>query len=578
MPIRPALALVTAALVLNACAPIPGRESTARVFTADAVIQAERRESVFQAVDRAFAEYDNTHSPGCAVGVVRGGELVLTRGYGMASLEHDVRITPQTAFYAASVSKQFTAFAVALLADQGKLSLDDDIRRWIPEVPDFGATITVGHLLHHTSGLRDYFGLLALTGWPGDGRLTMAEVLDLTSRQRALNFPPGTQYLYSNTGYVLLAVLVERVSGQPLREFAKAEIFEPLGMSRTTFRDDHTMLIEDRALAYAPDAENGYRLNVPGFAVVGDGGLYTTVEDMGLWARNFDIPRVGGPRVAALMLNRGVLTSGDTIGYALGLGHGSGRGLRTIGHGGSYAGYRANFTHFPDQGVSVITLCNRSDAAPSRHSLRAAEAFLGEHMQPEEARAPTPAEGGRALVPPLVDRYEGGYRVEGVGSLVSFSRDADRLVAHEVHSSKSTPLVPLSAGVFRLEDASAHVVFESGTGEVPRRATWELANGGTYSMRRIEMWDPDARDLHEFVGRYYSPEVDTFYTVVLEDGRLVARHRRRSDLPLTPAERDGFGGGFPFLEVRFERGENGEITGFLVSAGRMNDIRFEKTG
>ena len=194
-------------------------------------------------VDSIFASFDKRDAPGCAVAVVDGGRTVFAKGYGMASLEHDLPITPTSAFYAASVSKQFTAFAVAMLAQQGKLSLDDDIRKWIPEVPNFGKTITVRHLIHHTSGLRDYFGLLGMTGWPSDGPVTEARFLDLVSRQKALNFDPGARHLYSNTGYVLLSILVKRVSGQSLREFADQAIFAPLGMTNSHFRDDHTMLV-----------------------------------------------------------------------------------------------------------------------------------------------------------------------------------------------------------------------------------------------------------------------------------------------------------------------------------------------
>ena len=230
-------------------------------------------------VDSIFANFDKRDSPGCAVAVVNGGQPVFAKGYGMASLEHDLPITPTSAFYAASVSKQFTAFAVAMLAQQGKLSLDDDIRKWMPEVPDFGKTITVRHLIHHTSGLRDYFGLLGMTGWPNDGPITEARFLDLVSRQKALNFEPGSRHLYSNTGYVLLSILVKRVSGQTLREFADQAIFGPLGMSNSRFRDDHTMLVKNRAFAYSPRA-GGWQMNIPGFDVVGDGGLFTTVEDL----------------------------------------------------------------------------------------------------------------------------------------------------------------------------------------------------------------------------------------------------------------------------------------------------------
>src|SRR5688572_8971827 len=205
-----------------------------------------------QSIDSIFAAYDNRQSPGCAASAIDGERTLVLKGFGMASLEHDLPITPQSAFYAASVSKQFTAFAVAMLAQQGKLSLDDDVRKWLPEVPDFGKTVTVRHLIHHTSGLRDYFGLLGMTGWPGDGPITEARFLDLVSRQKALNFDPGARHLYSNTGYVLLSILVKRVSGQSLREFTDQHVFGPLGMTNSHFRDDHTTLVKNRAFAYSP--------------------------------------------------------------------------------------------------------------------------------------------------------------------------------------------------------------------------------------------------------------------------------------------------------------------------------------
>src|SRR5687767_11095129 len=209
-----------------------------------------------QSVDSIFAPYDNRQSPGCAVSAIDGDRTLVLKGFGMASLEHDLPITPQSAFYAASVSKQFTAFAVALLAQQGKLTLDDDVRKWLPEVPNFGKTITVRHLIHHTSGLRDYFGLLGMTVWPSDGPVTEARFLHLVSRQKTLNFEPGTRHLYSNTGYVLLSILVQRVSGKSLREFSDEAMFGPLGMTNSHFRDDHTTLVKNRAFAYSPRGSN----------------------------------------------------------------------------------------------------------------------------------------------------------------------------------------------------------------------------------------------------------------------------------------------------------------------------------
>ena len=250
-------------------------------------------DSVSRWVDSIFAPFASPQSPGCAVGVRQRGSVVLAKGYGMADLEHDTWITPETPFYIASMSKQFTAMSIVLLASDGRLSLDDSIRKWVPEVPSFGTTITLRHLLHHTSGLRDYFTLLAVSGWPSDGQLTTDQFLSLLGRQERLNFAPGDEFLYSNTGYALLSIVVQRASGLSLRDFAARRIFRPLGMTHTEFRDDHTLLIPQRALGYQPEGST-YRISQPQFDVVGDGGVYSTVDDLAKWDANFETGRVGG--------------------------------------------------------------------------------------------------------------------------------------------------------------------------------------------------------------------------------------------------------------------------------------------
>jgi CubicO group peptidase (beta-lactamase class C family) len=326
-------------------------------------------------VDSIFAPVSSRQGPGCAVGVTQNGVLTLARGYGMADLEHDAPITTNTRFYLASVSKQFTAMAIVLLAQDHRLSLDDSLRKWVPEVPSFAGAITLRQLLHHTSGLRDYFTLLAVTGWPSDGPLTESQLLALVARQKSLNFQPGDEYLYSNTGYALLAIVVKRTSGQSLREFADARIFKPLGMTHTVFRDDHTMLIPERALGYQPST-TGYRLSQPEFDVVGDGGAFSTVEDLAKWDRNFTTGRVGGRAGIAEMERAGQLNDGQPISYALGLAIGEQHGLKTYSHSGSYGGYRNEMLRIPDRQLSVITLCNAATAS-STLAEQVSRVFLG---------------------------------------------------------------------------------------------------------------------------------------------------------------------------------------------------------
>lgn len=333
----------------------------ALVVTA-APLAAQRPDSASRWVDSIFAPYTSARSPGCAVGVTRDGAIVLSKGYGMADLEHDIAITRDTRFYLASVSKQFTAMAVVLLARDGKLSLDDSIRKWVPEVPAFAAGIKLRHLLYHTSGLRDYFTLLAVSGWPSDGPLTEAQFLSLIGRQRGLNFRPGDEFLYSNTGYVLLSIVVRRASGTSLRDFASERIFKPLGMTHSEYRDDHTMLIPQRAVGYQP-AGGTYRVSQPGLDVVGDGGVFSTVEDLVKWNANFSTGWVGGLEGIALLQQSGRLNDGQQIPYALAQSIGQLFGAKTYSHDGSYGGYRTTLLRFPEKELSIITLCNTSAAS-----------------------------------------------------------------------------------------------------------------------------------------------------------------------------------------------------------------------
>ncbi len=332
------------------------------LVAAPATAQVATSDSAGRWIDSVLSPFASAQSPGCAVGVRRGASLVFAKGYGMADLEHDTPITPDTRFYIASVSKQFTAMSIVLLALDGGLSLDDSIQKWVPEVPSFGTVITLRQLLTHTSGLRDYFTLLAVSGWPSDGQLTEKQLLTLIGRQKNLNFAPGDEFLYSNTGYALLSIVVRRASGQSLRTFAAERIFKPLGMTHTEFRDDHTALIPQRALGYQPSGST-YRISQPETDVVGDGGVYSTIADLAKWDANFRTGRVGGRRAIAMLEEPGRLNNGQTVPYALAMTIGQFHGLKTYSHSGAYGGYRSTLLRFPERDVSVITLCNTSSAS-----------------------------------------------------------------------------------------------------------------------------------------------------------------------------------------------------------------------
>jgi len=336
-----------------------------------------------QAVDQLFAAYEKAGSPGCSLGVVRDGAFVYSRGYGLGSLELSVPLSPSSVFYMASVSKQFTAASIVLAAEQGFLSLDDDIHKYFPELPDYGQPITLREMLHHTSGFRDFLGLVQLSGRNILDVHSTPEMLDLIVRQKALNFSPGTEYLYSNTNYFLLAQVIKRATQKPLSVFAAENIFRPLGMSHTQFYDDKSVVVAGRVPAYEPGSNGSFKVNwSTNFDAVGDGGLMSSVGDLLLWDKNFYDNRLGKGTLLKEMQTRGTLKSGKQIDYALGLEISRYRGLPIVEHGGALFGYRTEILRFPEQRFSVICLCNLSSANPGALSRGVADIYLKTSLAP----------------------------------------------------------------------------------------------------------------------------------------------------------------------------------------------------
>lgn len=373
--------------------------------------------------DAVFARW--THdTPGCAVAVATNGAPALERAYGMADLEHDVPNTPDTIFEAGSVSKQFTAMAVLLLARDGKLSLDDAVRKYVPELPDYGSPLTIRHMLTHTSGLRDWGEVEGIAGWPRTSRAyTHAHVLDIVSRQKALNFTPGTAWSYSNTGYNLAVVIVSRVSGKPFAEFTRERIFAPLGMTHTSWRDDFTRIVKHRAIAYS-QAQDNWHQEMPFENVHGNGGLLTTVGDLLKWNENFVSPKVGDANLIAEQQTVFHLASGESTGYAFGLYVGTYRGAREISHSGSTAGYRAFLARYPDQHVSVAVLCNAGSANPTQYAHAVAALYVGSAFT-----APEPAAGRGARRTPGEFAPAGADLGSYIGRYVSDEAETELVVS-----------------------------------------------------------------------------------------------------------------------------------------------------
>jgi CubicO group peptidase (beta-lactamase class C family) len=529
-------------------------------------------------IDSLLAPWVLPGSPGAAVAVVVDGELVFSRGYGLANLEYDIPITPGSIFHIASISKQFTTFAIALLAQGGGLSLDDEVRMHLPEVPDFGVPITIRHLIHHTSGIRDQWELLAMAGWRLDDVITRDHIMGLIRHQRELNFVPGEEYLYSNMGYTLLAEIVERVSGQPFPEFAEQRIFRPLGMTSTHFHDDHRRIVPNRAYSYSPLPGGGFRHAPLNYANVGATSLFTTVEDLARWDRNFRAATVGGVDVMRMMETRGVLNDGQELPYAFALIHGEHRGVRTLGHGGADAGYRTNYLRFPDHGLSVIVFSNLASLNAGRVAQQVGEVFLADRMVPDRMRiaasaSPRPARSIRLSARELAP-LAGSYADPDSDQVRRIELREGRLV---LMAAQEAPLVPVAPTRFRLESAPVGIefIFEAPRGG-PATALVELVAGE--APTRFESVEPPApAELARFAGTYYSEELGTSYTLGVEDGGLVARHRRHEPIPLIATLPDRFAGSaWWFRQLRMERGEDGEITGFRVSGGRVRNLWFQR--
>jgi CubicO group peptidase (beta-lactamase class C family) len=409
--------------------------AAAAAFIAPAPFAAGQAASQ-DAVDKIFARW-NGDTPGCAVGVGVKGRPALEKAYGMADLEHGVANKADTIFEAGSVSKQFTAAAVLLLARDGKLSLDDPARKHIPELPDYGVPLTVRHMLQHSSGLRDWGEVAALSGWPRTSRVhTHAHVLDIISRQRSLNFPAGTRYSYSNTGYNLATVIVSRLSGQSFAEFTRERIFAPLGMTRTSWRDDYTRIVKDRAIAYS-DRGGEFRQNMPFENVHGNGGLLTTVGDLLRWNENAATQKVGDPEFLRIQHEPGRFNDGTAHTYAMGLTIGEFRGVKEISHSGSTAGYRAHLMRFPDQHVSVAVLCNVGSGAATQYAQAVAAVYLARHLTAPGSgtqgagRGRGNASENQAAVKPSVrelEGYAGTYTSDEAEATFTIALDGDALV------------------------------------------------------------------------------------------------------------------------------------------------------
>jgi CubicO group peptidase (beta-lactamase class C family) len=532
--------------------------------------------------DQIMARFDGEDSPGAAVQVWRDGRVLFSKAYGMANLAYDIPFETDTRTNIGSTSKQFTAFAVMLQAERGLLSLGDDIRKHIPELPEFDETITVRHLITHTSGLREFLNLLRMTGRRLDHGdwIDRSELIGIVQRQPVLQNSPGAEFNYNNTAFGLAALIVERTSGMDFPDFMRENVFEPLGMTRTLVRASPEHIVRESSEGYTP-GKSGYRQIGDLGGAVGAGGIYSTIGDLQTWAQNYGSPRVGTRDIAERMMTPNILTSGDTSQYGFGLFIDEQRGLRRVHHGGSDVAHRSMLAMYPDINAGITVQSNHAQFN-SNVAFQLAAAFFGDAMEPDEdgavAAEPTPGDfDPESYDPEDFDDFVGRYALDPQPDfIVTFTREGDTLFT-QATGQRRIRILPTSDSSFALAGVEASVAFHRN--EEGKVDGLTLTQNGRVHATRLED-DPDAAGersavkFADFEGRYFSEEIETFYTITLETDTLVVSHTRLDDANLDPGERDTFsGGGFTFS---FERDRNGRVIGFYLANGRTRDVRFER--
>lgn len=529
-------------------------------LTLGSLAQIPDRAKVIAGAERAFdkaAKAVKMPAPGCAVGVSLNGESVFEKAFGLAEMEHNIANTPETIFESGSVAKQFTAAAIVLLQQDGKLNVDDPVRKYIPELADYGKPLTIRHLLNHTAGLRDWGSVMALTGvGRGDRVINQAVALDVIYRQKYLDFTPGAEYSYSNSGYNLAAEIVERVSKQKFPAFVEERILKPIGMTKSSTRDNYQRIVPGRAQAYSRQGPNApWQLNMPFMNVYGNGGMLTTVGDWLKWNAMLDARTWNAALVDALE-TQGILNDGRKISYALGLTVDKYKGLKDVSHGGSTAGYQTFLARYPDQKVSVAVLCNGT--SPSAGGLAAS--ITDEIFGP----FPEPAKVESIAVPEeQLKKWSGLWKNDITRNINPITLDKGELKIG------NTALRAQSDGSFIL--GAAKLSFKDGA-----QLTATIANpdGSVTRMTQVTEWKPTPAELAELVGEWRSDEAQATFTFAIEDDKAFIVQRPTTKLPLTPIYKDHFS--TQGYVVWLTRDAKGKIKDLHVGTGRMRDMRFER--
>lgn len=534
------------------------------VISTQTIAQVPEKARVVAGAERAFEKAAKTNpmpSPGCAVGVSLNGESVFEKAFGLAEMEHNIVNTPQTIFESGSVAKQFTAAALVLLQQDGKLSIDDPVRKYIPELPDYGKPLTIRHILTHTAGLRDWGSVMALTGaGRGDRVVTQAIALHVIYRQKHLDFEPGAEYSYSNSGYQLAAEIVERVSGMKFGEFVSERIFKPLGMTNSSWRDDYQQIVPGRAQAYSRQGANApWRLNMPIMNVVGNGGMLTTVGDWLKWNAALDAQTLGSPFVNALE-TQAILNDGRKISYALGIVVDEYHGMKQVAHSGGTAGYQTYLARYPDKKLSVAAMCNGNPPSSGTVAHNIVDEIFGPYPQGAKPQVPV------AMTEDRLKKYVGIFRDEKTHFPLRFTIDKGALKLG------GTELKPLSETEFMI--GIGRLTFTIDKNGNPIAGQTVDPAGAVDRFVAEKAWTPTAADLATFTGDWFSDEAQAGVSFVVENGKAFIVNKPVIRLELQPVYKDHFIGGE--YVIWFTRKKNGRIERMHVGGGRMRDMFFER--
>lgn len=515
---------------------------------------------VVAGAQRAFDKAAKTNTgpaPGCAVGVSLNGQSVFEKAFGLAEMEHNIPNTPQTIFESGSVAKQFTAAALVLLQQDGKLNLDDPVRKYIPELPDYDKPITIRHLLNHTAGLRDWGSVMALTGvGRGDRVITNEIALDVLVRQKNLDFTPGAEYSYSNSGYNLAAIIVERVSKQKFGDFVAERIFKPLGMTKSSWRDDYQRLVPGRAQAYSRDSDKApWKLNMPFMNVYGNGGMLTTTGDWLKWSAMLDA-RTWNAKLVDELETQGILNDKRKISYALGLDVGNYKGIKQVAHSGGTAGYQTYLARFPEKKLSVAALCNGFPPSSGDIVYGIVDEIFGPF--PEAAKVETVAVPEEQL-----KKFAGIWRNDVTRNANLIALDKGELKIN------GTALKPVVGGLFMLGERKLR--FKEGS---PTTAEIGNPDGSVTRLTLVTEWKPTAPELTSFAGDWYSEEAQAGFTLSVEGDKAFFVQRPISRVQLRPIYKDHFA--VPAGVIWFTRDSSGKVDKLHVGASRMRDMPFER--